>query len=107
MSTIRRDVKKKPWLGWMLFILTVGVVFIIGLFMTNILERRTEAQYLDQKKIEIVSVEPRNEVWGINYPRQYNSYMKTADTTFRSKYNGAWKQDMLRTFPDLVVLWAG
>jgi nitrite reductase (cytochrome c-552) len=107
MSTIRRDVKKKPWLGWMLFILTVGVVFIIGLFMTNILERRTEAQYLDQKKIEIVSFEPRNEVWGINYPRQYNSYMKTADTTFRSKYNGAWKQDMLRTFPDLVVLWAG
>ncbi|MCT4622713.1 MAG: ammonia-forming cytochrome c nitrite reductase [Schleiferiaceae bacterium] len=91
----------------MLFLLTVAVVIIIGMFMTNIMERRTEAQFLDQKKIEITSMEPRNEVWGINYPRQYNSYMKTADTTFHSKYNGAWKQDMLETFPDLVILWAG
>lgn len=33
--------------------------------------------------------------------------MKTTDTTFRSKYSGAWKKDMLETFPDLVVLWAG
>lgn len=107
MSTIRRDVKRKPWLGWLLFLITIGIVFILGLLTSNIMERRTEAQFLDQKKIDIQPLDPRNDVWGMNYPKEYESYAATADTSFRSKYNGSYKQDMLATYPDLVILWAG
>ena len=51
--------------------------------------------------------EPRNEVWGKSYPRQYETYMDTKDTSFKSKYNGGAMIDMLEVDPRLVVLWAG
>ncbi len=107
MNTIRRSVQSKPWLGWILFIITALVVFGLGLLTSSIIERRTEAQYLDQKKIDIQQFEPRNIVWGQNYPKEYETYMNMKDTSFVSKYNGNAHIDQLEQFPDLVILWAG
>ncbi len=107
MTNIGESISKRPWLGWFLFIVTVVVVVLLGLLVSSIRERRTEAQFLDQKKIEIRELEPRNAVWRINYPRQYDSYAATADTSFISKYNGNAMIDMLEQYPALVVLWAG
>ncbi len=107
MTNIRETVKRKPWLGWTLFLLTIFVVFMIGVLASNIMERRTEALYIDQKKIEVQPFEPRNEMWGVNYPKQYETYMSTRDTSFASKYNGSATIDMLDRYPALVILWAG
>jgi nitrite reductase (cytochrome c-552) len=109
MSTIRETIQKRPWLGWLLFFITIIVVFLIGLLTSNIMERRTEALYLDenQKKIDIKAYEPRNAVWGINYPLEYQTYLETSDTSFRSKHNGSALIDMLERYPNLVILWAG
>ncbi len=51
--------------------------------------------------------EPRNEVWGENFPREYESYLKTLDTDFSSKHGGSKMIDYLEQYPELVVLWAG
>ena len=99
--------EKKPWLAWLLFLITISVVFLLGLLASSILERRTEAAYVNVPKNKINEFEPRNEVWGENYPREYQSYLQTADTSFRSKYNGNHMIDMLDVDPRLVVLWAG
>jgi nitrite reductase (cytochrome c-552) len=107
MTNLRESVRSKPWLGWFLFVITAVIVFGLGLLTSNIVERRTEALYLDQKKIEIQPFEPRNVVWGQNYPKEYESYMNTRDTSFVSKYNGNAHIDQLAQFPDLVILWAG
>ena len=107
MSTIRKSVQEKPWLGWALFIITALIVFGLGLLTSSIVERRTEAQFVDQKKVDIQEFEPRNIVWGQNYPRQYETYMSTRDTSFLSKYNGNAHVDQLEQFPALVILWAG
>jgi nitrite reductase (cytochrome c-552) len=107
MNTIRKSVQAKPWLGWMLFIITALIVFGLGLLTSSIIERRTEAQFIDQKKIDINEFEPRNVVWGQNYPKQYESYMAMKDTSFVSKYNGNAEIDQLEQFPALVILWAG
>jgi nitrite reductase (cytochrome c-552) len=107
MNTIRSSVKQKPWLGWVLFIITALVVFSLGLLTSSIIERRTEAQFIDQKKVDIQQFEPRNIVWGQNYPKQYETYMTTRDTSFYSKYNGNAHIDQLEQFPALVILWAG
>ena len=107
MATLRQKVKSKPWLGWFLFVLTVVVVFFVGLLASSIMERRTEALYLDKKKIDIPKIDPRNEVWGINYPKEYETYMATADTNYVSKHNGSAMIDMLERYPSLVILWAG
>lgn len=106
MSSIEKMAKKKPWLTWVLFISTVVVVFIIGLFASSIIERRGEAATLQMVK-PIADWEPRNEKWGENYPREYETYMKTLDTNFASKHGGSAMIDYLEKYPELVVMWAG
>ncbi len=107
MKSIRQQIKEKPWKGWFLFILTVILVFSLGLLASSIVERRAEAVFAYTPHVEHEQFEPRKEVWGMNFPRQYQSYLKTADTSFRSKYNGSAMIDMLEVDPRMVVLWAG
>lgn len=99
--------EKRPWLAWLLFIATAVIVFLLGLLASSIVERRVEAAYVNTPKNELSQFDPRNEEWGENYPREFQSYYRTADTTFRSKYNGNAMIDMLERHPELVVLWAG
>ena len=107
MRKIKDIVAEKPWIGWLLYLITIVIVFLIGLLGSSIVERRSEANLILQNVKPIADWEPRNEVWGENYPREYESYISTLDTTFASKHGGAKKIDMLERYPDMVVLWAG
>jgi nitrite reductase (cytochrome c-552) len=107
MSSLNETIRRKPWLGWLIFAATVVVVFFLGLLASSIIERRTEAEFAYVPIVKYDQWEPRNAVWGKNFPREYESYLLTADTTFRSKYNGSATIDMLAGDPRLVVLWAG
>ncbi len=98
---------RKPWKNWVLFLASLAVVFLLGLLVSSITERKMEAKFAYTPQANINELEPRNEVWGENFPREFQSYYKTADTTFRSKYNGNANIDMLEVDPRLVVLWAG
>lgn len=98
---------KKKIVNWLFFVAAMIIVFMLGLLASSVMERRTEAAYVSTPKNEISDFEPRNEVWGENYPREYQSWKRTADTNFRSKYNGNAMIDMLEVDPRLVVLWAG
>jgi len=106
MRSIQDLVKEKPLLGWLIFAGTVIVVFLLGLLASSIVERRTESFAL-QVVQPLPEWEPRNEVWGENYPRQYESYRRTLQTDFDSKYAGSDKIDYLAEWPELVILWAG
>jgi len=99
--------KRRPIVNWLLFFVTMVVVFFLGLLASNITERRTEAAFVYKPQVEIANWEPRNGVWGRNFPREYQSYYQTADTSFSSKYNGNAMIDMLEVDPRLVILWAG
>ncbi len=107
MKPINEQIKQNPWLGWLIFTVTVVTVFLLGLLASSIIERRAEAVFVNIPKIEFSQFEPRNEVWGQNFPREYQSYLQTKDTSFRSKYNGNATIDMLEEDPRLVILWAG
>src|SRR5690554_285394 len=107
MKPISEQVKEKPWKGWVLFISTVIIVFLLGLFAASVTERRSEAVFAYAPQNNFSQFEPRNEKWGENFPHQYESYMKTADTGFMSKYNGARGSDVLENAPGHVILWAG
>ncbi len=107
MRTLREVVAAKPWIGWALFAATIVIVFLLGLFAASIIQRRTEAVFAYKPVVDYPSWEPRNEVWGKAFPREYQSYIQTADTAFRSKYNGSAVIDMLDEDPRMVVLWAG
>ncbi len=108
MNRNRHNDKMKPWVGWLLFFVTIGVVFLLGMLAASITQRRAEiASVMNNKKIEITGIEPRSEIFGENYPRQYESWTKTADTTFQSEFNGSSMVDVLAQRPEMVILWAG
>ena len=107
MKSLPEIINERPGFAWLLFIITVVVVFLLGLLASSIVERRSEAIYAYKPIVEYGQFEPRNEIWGENYPQEYQSFRQTSDTTFRSKYNGAATIDMLEIDPRLVVLWAG
>ncbi|HOI78995.1 MAG TPA: ammonia-forming cytochrome c nitrite reductase subunit c552, partial [Petrimonas sp.] len=80
--------KMKPWVAWLLFFVTVGIVFLLGMLAASITQRRAEVvSILNNKKVNITGIESRNEIFAENYPREYESWIKTADTTFQSEFN--------------------
>ena len=107
MKPVKDVIREKPWIGWVLFLATLAVVFVLGLFASSIAERRGETVFVFQPVRSIPDWEPRNEVWGTNYPREFETYRSTLDTGFKSKHGGSATIDYLKDDPDLVVLWAG
>ncbi len=91
----------------LLFSASLIIVLLLSLLLNSVVSRKTESQFAYQPQTEITDFEPRNEVWGQNYPRQYESFMRTSDTTFSSSMNGSRLVDALDQNPELVVLWAG
>ena len=82
--------KMKPWVGWMLFFVTIGVVFLLGMLAASITQRRAEiTSIMNNKKVEIKGIESRSEIFAENYPREYDTWLQTADTTFQSEFNGS------------------
>lgn len=104
---LSKKIEEKPWLGWLIFFSSMAIVFVLGLLASTIIQRRTEATVMNQPKYELSEFEPRNDVWGKAYPREYETYNQMADTSFKSKYNGSAMRDALDEDPRLVILFAG
>jgi len=106
MKSLSQIVTEKPWVGWALFGATLLVVFLFGLFGASIVERRQEA-FITQHVAPLPEWEPRNEVWGQSYPRQWERYRLTEKSDYATKYAGSKHIDYLAKYPNLVVMWAG
>lgn len=100
--------KIKSWQGWLLFIGTMCVVFVLGLLAASINERHAEvASIYNNKKVDIKGIEPHSDRFAANYPRQFETWEATKETSFKTKYNGNISVDVLAERPNMVVLWAG
>ena len=107
MKSITKLAKQYPWLNWAALAAGALLVFVIGLFAASIMERRAETLISYAAAKDVGSWEPRAGVWGKHFPREYETWLKTRESSFRSKYNGNAMIDMLKVDPKLVVLWAG
>ncbi len=90
-----------------LFVVTIIVVFLLGLLASSIINRKSEGKYKYVPQVEIKENEPRNEEWGKNYPQEYQSFLQTSKTDAVTYQGGSAMRDMLEEDPRLVVLWAG
>ena len=90
-----------------LFIVTVIVVFLLGLLASSIVNRKSEAKYKYVPQVEISDNEPRNAEWGKNFPAEYQSFLQTEKGDFESFQGGSKMRDMLEEDTRLVVLFAG
>ena len=105
---LAESIRRKPIIGWGIFVAAMLVVFMLGLLAASITERRAEiATLYNNKKVEIKGINPKSEEWGVNYPREYDTWKKTKEMDFKSKHLGNAPQDVLESRPYMVVLWAG
>jgi nitrite reductase (cytochrome c-552) len=108
LKKFSESIKSNPKMRWLLFISVMVGVFLLGLLAASITERRAEVlSVFNNKKVNITGIEAKNEMWGINYPREFETWSQTAEMDFKSKHLGNMKEDLLESRPELVVLWAG
>jgi len=88
-------------------LLALIAVVLLGLLAVSILERRWESQRPSLVLTPIADWEPDNAVWGQNYPREYESYLKTNIDDTRTEYGGAFPRDYLEEDPRQIILFAG
>ncbi len=101
-------ISRRPAWGWVLFFSIMVVIFMIGMLAASITERRAEiASVFNNRRVEIAELEGRSDIWGINYPREYETWKRTADMDFTSKHMGNTFEDILESRPEMVVMWAG
>ncbi len=88
----------------MVALATVGVVALL----VSIFERKQEARVPYVRLVEVNEVSTDPEPWGINFPLQYESYLRTADNE-RTEYGGnhALPPSKLEQDPWLKRLFAG
>lgn len=107
MTKSSQKIIQNPKLAWGLFVGVIIVVFILGIVAQSIMQRSAEAKIIDMKKVDIDQFNSDNAAWGKYFPQEYESWLRTQDTSFRSMYAGAAAHNSLAEDPNLVVLWAG
>lgn len=95
------------WAGFLLVVMACAVVVLLGILATTIMERRWEAQRPSMVLKPLDAWETDNAKWGENYPREYETYLKSADDTTSTLYGGSNPRDYLDEDPYQVILFAG
>jgi nitrite reductase (cytochrome c-552) len=96
-----------------LFITTlISTIFVVALLI-NIFEHKQEAKLKYLKIVDIPEDELDPKVWKQNFPREYDSYIKTQSTKELMKYSkwgrygGSENFSKLDKYPDLKLMFAG
>jgi len=98
----------KKWQGWLLFAACMVAVFVLGLIVSSLLERRAEvASVFNNRKTPMEGIVAQNEKFRDDFPREYETWLQTEDTTFVSEFNSSQSVDVLEQRPNMVILWAG
>lgn len=95
------------WMPWVVFGGTLVATFLVGMLVMSIMERRWETKqpYLVVKPVG--EWEYRSKVFGENYPREYETFLKTSRRDTRTAHGGSYLHDYLEKDPRQVVLFAG
>ncbi len=107
--TTQEPTQKSPSRWWLLAAFVGGLVImgLIAALLVNITTRKAEAEEYPLKVVEITADEIDPAVWGQNFPRHYDSFMKTEDSTISTPYGGSVPYNKLERYPAMVRIWAG
>jgi nitrite reductase (cytochrome c-552) len=100
------------WRELLPFVLTVAITaiaaFLISALLINISERKQEQRNPFVRLVDVNETTTDPAVWGVNWPREYDSYQRTVDTT-RTLYGGseAMPEQKLDRDPWLKRVFAG
>lgn len=109
MTTTPNETKQKssPW--WLIAAFVGGALIMgaIALLLVNITNRKAEGEQYPLKIVDVAPGELDPAVWGKNFPRHYDSFMKTQDSTISTPYGGSVPYSKLERYPAMVRIWAG
>ncbi len=107
-SANRPAAPRRGWL-WIALAFVLGLVIMAGAaaLLTNIQTRKNEQAKAPLMIVPIAANELDPAVWGKNFPREYDSFMKTKDDTIKTPYGGSVPINKLERYPALVRVWAG
>jgi nitrite reductase (cytochrome c-552) len=92
------------------FFVTVLLSFGVAWLMTNIIERQQEAKDPYLKLVNVTEDDADSSKWGMNFPSQYNAYLRTAERS-KTSYGGGGSEALpdskLDRDPWLKRLFAG
>ena len=99
--------------SWLIFAATIVITILVLALLVNIFQRQQEARLTYRRIKEIPPNEPDPAVWGVNFPSEYKSYMRTMETsTFEEyskhgRYGGSEAFSKLERHPNYRRLFAG
>lgn len=98
---------KRNW-GWIVaaFVVGAAIMAAVGALLLNIQSRKAEAA-VNTHLVEIANDELDPAIWGQNFPRQYDTFIKTQDDTISTPFGGSVKYSKLERYPAMVRIWAG
>ncbi len=83
------------------------IMFGIAALLVSINNRQVEARAYPAEIQPIADNELDPAVWGRNFPNEYDSFMRTQDSTIQTTYGGSVPYSKLAKYPVLTKLWAG
>lgn len=97
----------KNWLKWAIFFVCLVGVFVLGMAIVLVLERKAETRLAPVVSLNIPENETDPAVWGRVFPREYDRFLMTSDTAGPTKYGGPLPFSWLDRDTLLHFLWAG
>jgi nitrite reductase (cytochrome c-552) len=80
--------------------------FVLGLLIASVLDRRQEARVL-APSANVSEFEGDSAKWGVTFPREYESWLRTSEDGPRTRYGGPGHYDHLENDPRLRTLFGG
>lgn len=101
------EYKPRSWLGQFLLCLVIaGITFGVMLLWQNIADRKLEARQQVFKVADVTEDTIDPSIWGKNFPRQYDSYLRTVDIE-RTKHGGSEAFQKIDEDPRWRILFKG
>lgn len=105
--------KQRGGVRWLVrYLVVIGVTAVVTVavvaLLINIFTRKQEARFPYQRMVEVTEDTTDPQVWGQNWPREYDSYRRTVDYQL-TRYGGsdAVPRQKLDMYPWLRSMWAG
>ena len=89
------------------FAVAVVLTAAVAAVLVSINNRKQEAAEFPLRVVEVANNELDPSVWGQNFPRQYNTFVRTQENYGETPFGGSEPYSKLERYPAMVRIWAG